>query len=56
VADDSDEFSPDEGFIASARRDHQSVTADWQFLEPFIDGGCHARRTERCQRQRRLAD
>lgn len=38
MADDVSDFSFADGFIAGAKKDRQSVTADWQFLVPVIDG------------------
>lgn len=34
------EFSPEEGFLAGAIKDRQSVTRDWQPLQPLIAGVC----------------
>lgn len=31
-------FPPEAGYVAGARRDTQSVTRDWQSLQPLIDG------------------
>src|SRR4051812_14076519 len=38
MADDESVFSPVDGFIAGAKKDRQSITVDWQFLVPLIDG------------------
>ena len=36
--DDTSEFSAADGYIDGAKKDRQSITGDWQFLESLIDG------------------